>query len=281
MLLFENGPAPTPDTIHHRWTGRYGLVLGKWRDAWLFASSFDGVFLVNTAERTIRCFVESDSGAGGAWTDVFVRRILPRIAILFGAAAIHGAALAEDGAGVLLLGHSGAGKSTLSASLANAGWQLLSDDISLLWEGPPAEVAPGAEGVCVWPDSREALALPHDRCAPMPGYEGKVRFTPAAGEDMPVPLKALVFLQRSPDCSAAALESVAAADALVQAGEHRIRFDPSDATGVESARNFGQMSAIIRATPCYRLTYPADYAALPEVAARLSALLRGESCLPK
>lgn len=231
------------------------------------------MFLVNVADRTIRCFVDA---GGAAWIDVFVRRILPRIAILFGAAAIHGAALATGDGGCLLLGHSGAGKSTLSAFLANAGWQLLSDDISLVWNEHRPELAPAAKGVSVWPDSREGLALPLDHCVPMPGYDGKVHFMPdEKQDDMPVPLKALIFLERSADCAEVKVTPISSVEGLLRASTQRIRLNPSDETGLETQRHFEQMSAIIRDTRCYRLVYPADYAALPAVAHRLDEILRG------
>ena len=70
-----------------------------------------------------------------ALADVLVRRVLPRVATLSGATAIHAAALAGQDGGLLLLGPSGAGKSTLSAALAHfLGWEILSDDISILRE---------------------------------------------------------------------------------------------------------------------------------------------------
>jgi hypothetical protein len=45
---------------------------------------------------------------------------------------VHGAAVARDGAALLLLGNSGAGKSTLAAAALDAGWRALSDDLTIL-----------------------------------------------------------------------------------------------------------------------------------------------------
>ena len=45
---------------------------------------------------------------------------------------VHGAAIALDGVGFLVLGESGAGKSTLAAGALEAGWSVLSDDLAVL-----------------------------------------------------------------------------------------------------------------------------------------------------
>ncbi|MES2442351.1 MAG: hypothetical protein V4574_05940 [Pseudomonadota bacterium] len=236
------------------------------------ASALDGVFLIDAAGRTVRCFAERPHE--DAWLDVLVRRVLPRVAMLFGATTIHGAAAVHDGAALLLLGESGAGKSTLSAYLGSAGWGILSDDISILWDPEAPLVAPATTGVCVWADSRAGLALPEALCRPLTGYPGKVRYVPG-GEDATdlVPLKALVFLARS-DVAEPVLQPVPPGEGLIRAAHQRIRFNPADATGAETIGNFERLTEIVRVTPCHRLCYPADYGALPRVAAMLEQVLR-------
>lgn len=235
------------------------------------ASAMDGVFLISEADRAIRCFVEHP--AHGAWLDVLVRRVLPRMATLFGATAIHAAAVADAGGGLLLLGPSGAGKSTLSAALGNRGWQVLSDDISILWSDGAPVMTPAAPGVCVWPDSRDALALPSEQCRPMPGYDGKLRFTPSGDADADaVPVKALVFLSRSDGDAAPVLRELPAGVGLIEASRQLVRFNPGDRSR-GTAGAFERLASIVRDTRCYRMEYAADYAALPQVAAALRQLL--------
>ena len=271
-LSLESGPAPAPDRMLFHWGARYGLTLGKHGDDWLFASSFDGVFLINEAQHSLRCFVTDPAGL--AWQDVLVRRVLPRLAMLFGAATLHGAAMAKAPGGLVLLGQSGAGKSTLSAALGHAGWDILSDDISIMSNMSPPMLAPATTGVCVWADSREALDLPIAQCVPMPGYEGKVRYV--SGHDVAtetVPLRAIVFIDRSERHAAPLLQPLSPAQGLSQAMRQRIRFNPADAHDRETRRTFDQLSAIVRATPCWQLSYPARYDALPQVAEALEGLL--------
>lgn len=255
-----------------RWGGRYKLSLGTFGDQWLMASSFDGAFLIDVGRRTLRCVVRDRNDA--AWLDVLVRRVLPRVAILFGATAIHGAAVARHGGALLMLGESGAGKSTLSAALGLAGWDVLSDDISILWDSAAPKAAPATTGICVWPDTRIALKLPEDRCVPMPGYDDKTRFVPGTDVGIvPITLKGLVFLARSPDVREPILDPISGAEAMGRTSQQRIRFNPTDPEGSEMLTTFAALGAIVRATPSYRLSYPKDYRALPETAERLRALV--------
>lgn len=272
-LSLEAGPPPQADDILFRWGGRYGLTLGRHGGDWLMASAFDGVFLIDEAGRRVRCFVEDPAGA--AWQDVFVRRVLPRVAMLHGGTTAHGAAVANGGAALLMLGHSGAGKSTLSASLGHAGWDILSDDISVMWTPEAPHLAPATTGVCVWEDSRAALGLPLDRCVPMPGYEGKVRYVSGndRGTDL-LPLGGIVFLARGGQQDAPELRPLSPAEGLMQAVRHRIRFNPADAHSGETLKAFGALSAILGSTRCWQLAYPARYDALPRVAAVLEGLLK-------
>lgn len=247
------------------------MVLGRLGDDWLMSSALDGVFLISVARRTIRCFVQDRDRPG--WQDVFVRRVLPRVAMLFGATALHAAALAIDGGALLLLGASGAGKSTLSAALGHAGWKVLSDDIAILWNEAAPEVAPSTIGVCVWPDSRAALGLPDAVCTPMPGYGDKMRFVPGGGEDAAsVPIRGIVFLARS-DIEAPVLEHLSSGEGLIRAAQQRIRFNPGDVPEGETVRTFESLGAMVRSTPCHRLSYPSAYQALPRVAEALRGLL--------
>jgi hypothetical protein len=235
-------------------------------------SALDGVFLFSSARRTIRCFVQRPDEA--AWLDVLARRVLPRVTMLFGATTIHGASAATADGALLMLGESGAGKSTLSAFLGSRGWDILSDDISILWDPKAPKIAPSTTGVCVWSDSRAGLQLPESQCRPLAGYPGKVRYVPGGEEATePARLKALVFLARSSLVEGAEVEPISPAEGLFLATRSRIRFNPADASGKETLVNFERLGDIVRATPCFRLHYPAHYPALPRVDEALMGIL--------
>lgn len=194
--------------------------------------------------------------------------------MLFGMTAIHAASAATGKGALLFLGESGAGKSTLSAFLGRLGWDVLSDDISMLLDGQAPKVAPSTTGICVWADSRAALELPQQQCRPLAGYPGKVRYVPGGVEGTElVPLRTVIILDRSMTVEVPTLLPVSTSQALIQTAKHRIRFNPGDTSGKETLANFKQLSQIVDKTPCYRLAYPANYSALPRVADVLAEIV--------
>lgn len=68
--------------------------------------------------------------------------------------AMHAAAVALDGQGVLVLGESGSGKSTLAMRLASSGWDVLSDDSVVVGRVEGAVKAyPLRQDFCLLPDA--------------------------------------------------------------------------------------------------------------------------------
>jgi hypothetical protein len=269
-LEVEQGAAPIAERILCRWRGRYGLTLGMLDGDWLFASALDGAFRLGRS--TIRCIVGDPQGE--AWRDVLIRRVLPRAAILAGASAFHAAAVGTDAGALLLIGPSGAGKSTLCAALAMRGWDILSEDLSLVWDPAAPQIAPASTGFCLWPDSRRALGLAEACCTAMPGYDDKLRC--AAGHDTAtalVPLRALVFLSRTGDATVPALHVLGSAEAAIRAAQQRDHFNPAEASGEAALDRFDRVAAIVRAVPRYRLRYPPTYAALDQTERLLRQLV--------
>ena len=274
VLEIVEGPLPVPQRAIFRWNGRYGLELGKIDHRWLLSSAFGCAFLIDETRDTVGCIVRDRRDP--AWLDVLVRRILPRVAIRYGAQALHAAAATKGGRALLLLGESGAGKSTTSAALGAAGWDILSDDMSVLWDFDAPHVAPASVGICIWPDTHSALGLPTERSVPMPGYAGKRRYVPGNEENTALlPLNAMVLLERSGKEDKICLASVPPIEALRCATKQRIRFNPADLTGPELHETFAALSTLAQSTPCYRLHFPADYAKLPAIVDKLGAMLEG------
>jgi len=272
----DQGPPPPEDMHHYTWAGRYGLSLGERDGRWLFGSAVDGTFLIARDGSAMHLFA-SGLPPGRATIDVLERRVLPRVPILRGATAVHAATLAANGGALMLLGDSGAGKSTLTAALAHiAGWEILSDDMSVLWEADGATIAtPAAAGVCVWPRSRDGLGLPADACTELPGYEGKMRFTPSAcGHPAhPAPLKAFVALDRRAEGTTPSLEPLTRAEGMALAIPQIILFNPDESKSARYVAALQHLNRAMQAAPAWRLIYPAGYAALPAVVAALRGLI--------
>ena len=269
-LAFHHGPAPAADREIFAWDGRYGVRLGALGEAWHFSSKLDGVFIADHAVTQID-FFSADETPSPAAIDVLTRRVLPRLAIATDTLTVHGAALIRAGGAIVMFGRSGAGKSTLTAALAQAGWHIASDDLTMIRPAAGgAMVHSGATGVCLWTDTREALSLDPARCVAMPGYEGKLRFEP---EDQPgadsAPIRAMVFLERSSDLPAPRLDRMPIAAAVREATQQLIALDPT-APRIDAAHRLLQAMAHV---PTLKLTYPSGYAALPRVTDLLATLV--------
>ncbi len=269
-LLFHQGAAPPADRDVFTWKGRYALKLGRIGDGWHFSSLFDGTFIVDAAISRIDAYADGAAPSAGA-IDVLTRRVLPRLAIETGALTVHGATLIRDGGAILLFGESGAGKSTMTAALAQAGWSIASDDMTIVRLGDAAPmVHPGATGVCLWPDTRVALDLDPARCLAMPGYDDKLRFEPedSPGAD-PAPLRAVVFLERGSEVIAPRLDPMPIRDAVRQATRQLIALDPTVPRTI-AVHRLVQMLAGARPL---MLTYPSGYDSLPAVTDLLATLV--------
>jgi hypothetical protein len=269
-LTFHPGPAPPADDEVFLWEGRYGMRLDTLGDDWRFSSNLDGVFIVDRAVSRIDFHGDGDAPTPAA-IDVLTRRVLPRLAIATGALTLHGAALSRGGGAILMFGESGAGKSTLTAALAQAGWHIASDDLTMIRPGADgALINPGATGVCVWGDTRDGLMLDPARCVEMPGYDGKWRFEPEDEPDIaPVRLRALVFLERSADVALPRLDRLPLGEAVREATRQLIALDPT-AFGYTSAN---RLLRAMTGVPAVKLIYPSGYAALPIVTDLLATLV--------
>lgn len=257
---------PEPGKHHYAWPGRYGLALGEWNDKWLMTSRIGSTMAIAREGGRITIFAEEATLSQGT-LDVLIRRVLPRVAILFGATAVHSATLAGPSGAIMLLGSSGAGKSTMTAALAHhLNWQIYSDDISILWDRTLPTLASAASGVCVWPDSASALGLAMDQCFDMPGYDGKLRYVPSTNaEGGCAPLIGFVFLNRMAHCDTPHLDALSTAEGVAQIVPQIIRFNPNGASGAERVASLDCIRRAMHSTPAWRLTYPASFDALPAV----------------
>jgi len=102
---------------------------------------------------------------------VAVRAAVTRLAVerSGGLCIVHAGALVAEGRALLLPGNAGRGKSTLSAGLAAAGFEMLSDDSTLL-VGQPLQVAPLPTGLCVKPGAYKVLDPLFPRLSALPEW---------------------------------------------------------------------------------------------------------------
>lgn len=82
-----------------------------------------------------------------AIVEAFLHPLLGRVLRILGAPALHASVVSWEGQGIAIIGESGAGKSTLAKAFADAGAEVVSDDIAVLnlqqgdWSIPPGSGA--------------------------------------------------------------------------------------------------------------------------------------------
>ena len=165
----------------------------------------------------------------------------------------------------MLLGSSGAGKSTMTAALAlHLGWDIFSDDMSILADEGRHMVFPTVPGVSVWQQSQRALGLPAEDCRPLPHYEGKVWYsrTPAAAPPAQ-PLEAVILLSFDPNGGDIDCRRSSGPHVLIKLSSQLVAFNPRDTVAI--AALFERVTRLVATIPVYALSYPRDYRALPDV----------------
>jgi hypothetical protein len=132
VVCGETAPQPEGDFV-----GRSIEGVDIYSDGDSFSLAANGtVFRVEPGEGTARGTVPPDvtpqivSGAAQNTILSILLLLRPR-----GYAPLHAAALARDGRGLLIAAPSGSGKTTLAYTLVKEGWDFLSDDSVLLYQG--------------------------------------------------------------------------------------------------------------------------------------------------
>lgn len=203
----------------------------------------------------------ADMGGGlaGRW---LADQVAPRLLSHLGRLIVHAGAVQVPGGGaVLLVGPSRQGKSTLAAFLQREGWRLLGDDAAVI---RPEEATVRA----VYPRlrlRRDSWRHLHPGDAAGQGEKADVAPTALAPE---APLAAFFCLAEGPTCRAERLPAAAACLELVR---NAYALDPTDRD--RAVLRLRQCAAVANAVPAFRLSYPRDYARLPELRDVLRATL--------
>lgn len=200
---------------------------------------------------------------------VLLDLVLPRLLAAGDVIALHGALIESAGHGFGLVAASGYGKSTLGASFHGKDSRLLGDDALVLRPD-----GAGYRGQCLYPSLRlfpDSLArvLPGEvETAPVAGYTEKRRVPFGGGPDS-APLRALFRLtDPGEEIRITRLAPAAACMAII---ENAFALDAEDHE--ETQRRFLRAADLAREIPVFDLTYPRDYARLPEVHEAILAAL--------
>lgn len=199
-------------------------------------------------------------------------QILPRVLSQRAELVLHAGAVRDEEFALLLLGRSGGGKSTLVTSFKQRGWTLMGDDAIILSSGDGMPLARAVyPSLRLLPDSIDALfagpIISHD----MAHFHSKRRIDVTGQLEVgPTPVKAMFVLASDEPIAVRRLSTAQACMAIV---ENSFALDPTDR---EKARSrLERASELARQIPAFALSYPRDYARLPEVRAAILNELRG------
>jgi len=194
---------------------------------------------------------------------------LPKMLAHEGALVLHAAGVLCGGLGLVILGDSGRGKSTLTAFLGQSGLPILSDDCLIV--GADAQghhVAPTYSGMRLLPDSISSIFAQPPVTTDMARWSTKQRVHLTCGfATDPAPVGALVFLDPPATGQAVTLRPMAKAETCIGLVANSFALDPRDTA--RATVRMRQAAALAQDAPAYALSYPRDYACLPDVAAAI------------
>ncbi|ETX03301.1 MAG: hypothetical protein ETSY1_00380 [Candidatus Entotheonella factor] len=187
--------------------------------------------------------------------------------------SLHAAGVCRDGTGILMPGTSGAGKTTLTLAMLRGGWDMLSDDMVFLADGPVHE-----------PDSMQVLAFPDavdvtDATAQLfpelqdwvqqPKGTGwvkhQLRFEAVYGDRFVWACKpsVLVFPAVAEE-PASRLTPMTQDEALLELVPNVLLTEM-----VSSQQHLDRLAALVRTCRCYRMAAGRDFDQMPELLRRL------------
>jgi hypothetical protein len=233
------------------------------------------VAVCDPSEATIRIAVRpSDERALFDAAHLFFSVSLLELLKRRGRFALHAAAVATAGRGVLIAGAAGAGKTTLSLAAARAGWDFMGDDVALI-----KAAQDGALTLVGFPDQLDLVpdaARFFADLAPTfagrgPGVGGKHSLRPRDVVRRVVwsATPALLIYPRIVSHGPPTVRPLTADDALVALVPNVIRTQPA-----ASQRHLDALAALARASPAFALEFSDPLAVPPILHERLAAMAR-------
>jgi hypothetical protein len=182
--------------------------------------------------------------------------------------SLHAAAIDVGGAAVLVAAPGRYGKTTLSVAFHNAGYRLLSEDISRLQLDPEPLVMPGPAAVRMREDTFDGT--PPVGMSVASQARGRVELMidrDRRGDATPVPVRAVVLLRESQG-DRIELERVATMDAIPDLWTLAFRLPEAQ----DRSRAFQQVAEFADRVSVWNLSRPLTISGLPEVVKRVAEL---------
>jgi len=194
-------------------------------------------------------------------------QVFPRLVAHAGSFVVHAGAVRVGKAALMLMGSSGRGKSTLVTSFDQAGFALLGDDAMIVSARESgACVRPVYASLRLFPDSIDALMPGTVTAGPVAHYSTKQRIDVVVApesDDLPLPVRAIFVLAARSEDGEISFRRLALAETCMALVENSFALDPSNLK--QAHRRLDDASALARRVPAFEISYPRDYARLPEV----------------
>ncbi len=191
-------------------------------------------------------------------------QVIPRVIAENGSLVVHAGAVMVGSNAVMFIGQSGRGKSTLSASFETVGAQLLGDDaivVSHFDDQPQVEAV--YPSLRLLPDSIAALLPERTATISVADYSEKRRITVNEAFPSPLPLRAAFVLSPPSNKPTITLRKLSVAETCMTFVANSFSLDPSDPT--RARKRMFVAADLAHRVPTFKITYPRDYARLPEV----------------
>ena len=194
-------------------------------------------------------------------------QLFPRLLAHEGNFVLHAGASSIGDRAIILMGASGRGKSTLAASFNQSGGSLIGDDalIVSLQDGV-FHVSAVYPSLRLMPDSVDALFSETPASIGVATYTSKQRITlPVTADPEPRPVRiAAIFVLAEPTAGEGIdLRRLTIAESCMALIENSFALDPTDAQ--RARKRLEAASELAREVPAFEISFPRDYARLPDV----------------
>ncbi|MGK0189233.1 MAG: hypothetical protein ACI9R3_005050 [Verrucomicrobiales bacterium] len=251
--------------------GAFWCQVGWIGSSMVFDYGHRGYFIWRRTEALIEVFgVPSDS-----LQHLLLNQVIPDILATDGAVVIHAAAVEIDECAAMFLGKAGAGKSTLTAAFVASGYRWLTDDVLRLdWDDQRNLVAcPGYPTIRLANDSLPVLANHSPERRKVADYSTKTglrlqeHFSSTIAR---LPVRAGFLLE--PKDEPCPVRIAPAAPSAIVLVEQAFRAHLSEKSAL--TEEFKRLMDLASELELYRLEYPKQYDALPEVVSTVCSFLR-------
>lgn len=269
MTQFQIGAARPQEPIsgisYDSWVSPDGTCICEFYragNAFLLRFPDDADFRIDPAANTVeaRPAPEFDTGA---ITKLFDNAIVPLLGNHAGGLFLHGSAVRTAAGAVAFLGHSRSGKTTLAGSFAKSGWPFMTEDVvDLELNQGDYMLRPKPSRLRLFKDSAEHLLGREVEFAQESGKQSV-----EAGEALPFEKTAnklvAIFVLGDDHAAPISVAPEPSSAALPLLLPHAFILDVEDRTRLKS--HFGRLADLAGTVPVFRLDYPREYSALPEV----------------